>query len=440
MRFADFFKILFILPVILLPSCSKQGEKKDASTPQQVALPETGIHGWNSLILNNAYVRLDVVPELGGKIMGYGIRGYQVLWHDSTKAGQVVTDQGYGWGEKFFNPGGAKVWPSPQGWSGANEWPGPPDNVLDGSPYEGALNDGVITVVSPKDDGEGRTGLQFKHAYSLVPNSSMVKLNLSMTNVVNRPVSWGLWHIATVPVDRNATAYVPVNKGDWHVIFGDKANPQWKEVENGFFRAQYGQKVGKVGMKVREGYAVWHDEDKGVAFVMMFPVKKGAQYPDGGSHFEIWTAGSGTVRIKDQDITSEYRPETAMMELEVMGPITRLNPGESASLDISWASCRCSAVQRVAPGGVVAEALSVQDGAITGKFGVFYGGLLQSVYLDRNGRQVGMQNVGEVSPLTEIIVNRPLSDVSSFCEGVRYQVLTYDKNIVGVLDEVLFKK
>jgi hypothetical protein len=242
MRFSILFKVFSVILLFLSLSGSKQGEKQDASAPREVALPETGFHGWNSLTLNNAYVRLDVVPELGGKIMGYGIRGYQVLWHDSTKAGQVITDQGYGWGEKFFNPGGAKVWPAPQGWSGQNEWPGPPDNVLDGSPYEGALTDSVITVTSPKDDGQGRTGLQFKHAYSLVPNSSVVKLNLSMTNVVDRPVTWGLWHLATVPVDRNATAYVPVNKGDWRVLFGDKDNPQWKEVENGIFRVQYAQR------------------------------------------------------------------------------------------------------------------------------------------------------------------------------------------------------
>ncbi|MHB9031347.1 MAG: hypothetical protein ACYC9O_21470, partial [Candidatus Latescibacterota bacterium] len=211
-------------------------------------------------------------------------------------------------------------------------------------------------------------------------------------------------------------------------------------VENGVFRAQYAQKVGKVGMKVREGWAAWHDADKGVAFVLLFPVKKGAQYPDGGCNFEIWTAGAGTIRVKDQDVVSEYKPESANMELEVMGPLTKLNPGETATMDISWASCRCSALQRVSSGGVVAEGLNIQGDMISGKFGVFYGGLLQAVYLDRAGNQIGMQNVGEVSPLTEITISRPLADVASFCEGVRYQVQSYNKQVVGVLDELKFKK
>jgi hypothetical protein len=94
----------------------------------------------------------------------------------------------------------------------------------------------------------------------------------------------------------------------------------------------------------------------------------------------------------------------------------------------------------VSSGGIVAEGLAVQGDMITGKFGVFYGGLLQAVYIDRTGKQIGMQNIGEVSPLTEIIISRPLSDISSFCEGVRYQVQSYDKKVIGLLDELKFKK
>lgn len=436
MRFTILSRALLILAVTVLPACSKQ-EKQEAA-PKQVALPETGFHGWNSLILQNTYVRLDVVPELGGKIMGYELLGSQIIWHDSTRAGQVVTDQGYGPGQKFFNPGGAKVWPAPQGWSGAGEWPGPPDNILDGSPYEAVSSDSLITVTSPKDDGEGRTGLQFKNAYSLVPNSSMVKLNLTMTNVVDRPVTWSLWHLATVPVDRNSAAYVPAGKGDWRVMFGDPANPQWQDGENGLFQARYAQKVGKVGIKTREGWAAWHDADHGVAFVMLFPLKKGAKYPDGGSTFEIWTSGAGTVHSNNQDTVYEYKPEEAMMELEVMGPLTRLNPGETATMDVTWASCRCSGVIRVSPGGVVAQPLQVEGGMVVGKFGVFYGGYLQAVYLDRNGKQVGMNNVGEVSPLGEIQIERPLSDMTGYCAGVRYQVQTYDKQNTAMLDQVMF--
>jgi hypothetical protein len=429
-----------VLSLVLVASCSKKGEEQKAPGARKIALPPVGFHGWKSLTLESAYIRLDVVPELGGKIMGYELRGTQILWHDTKKEGYVEKEQGYGFGQKFFNPGGAKVWPAPQGWSGKDEWPGPPDNVLDGAPYEGALADSAITVTSPKDDGEGRTGLQFKHSYSLSPSSSIVKLNLSMSNVVNRPVTWGLWHLATVPVDRNFTVYVPVSKGNWHVIFGEKNNSQWLDVENGLFRVKYDKKVGKVGMRVSEGWAAWHNEDSDIVFVMFFPVKNGAKYPDGGSNFEIWTSGAGSIKINGKDVSSEYSPDTALMELEVMGPLTRLNPGESKTLDVAWAACRCSGVKKVVPGGVIAEGMKLEGDTVTGKFGVFYGGLLQAVYFDRNRKQVGMNNVGEVSPLTEIVISRSKSDFASFAAGIRYQVQSYDKKTVSVLDELMLPR
>lgn len=439
MRSTNLFTALLVLALAVFPTaCSKKGDQKKESAPSAVALPQQGFAGWNSLTLETAYVKLDVVPELGGKIMGYNLRGTQILWHDAKKEGYIEKEQGYGYGQKFFNPGGAKVWPAPQGWSGKNEWPGPPDNVLDGSPYEGSRSDSLITVTGPKDTGEGRTGLQYKHSYSLTPYSSIVNLNLTMTNVTDRPVTWSLWHLATVPADSGTTAYVPANKGDWKVIFGDKANPQWKDAQNGVFSATYEKKVGKVGMKVREGWAAWYDASEGIAFVLRFPAQKGAQYPDGGSQFEIWSSGAGTVHANNQDTTSEYNPDASYMELEVMGPLVKLNPGQTSALDVSWASCRCSGVQKVSPGGVAAEALALKDGQITAKFGVFYGGFLQVVYLDKSGKQIGLKNVGEVSPLTEITVSTPLSEIASYAKGIRYQVQSYDKKTVCKLDELKF--
>jgi hypothetical protein len=440
MRPSYVFQVFLILLLILTQSCSKEksGEKSTPGPAKQALKSQDTFFGWNSLTLENRFARINVVPDLGGKIMGYELRGEQILWHDSKKEGYIEKDQGYGYGQKFFNPGGAKVWPAPQGWSGKNEWPGPPDNVLDGSPYEGKKENEVITVTSPRDDGEGRTGLQFKHTYSLTPSSSLVNLDISMTNVVNRPVTWSLWHIATVPVDRKFTVYVPVNKGDWHVIFGDKNNPQWLNVENGLFRARYDKLVGKVGMKVREGWGAWNDEENGLIYVLFFPIKKGSQYPDGGSNFEIWTSGKGTIKVGNNDITSEYSPETANMELEVMGPLTRLNPGDSSHLNITWAACKASTVKRIIPAGVVAEDIAVQDGIITAKFGVFYGGNLQVVYLDKNKKQIGIKNLNEVSPLAEVIIQQSKSDYS-VAAGIRYQIQTYDKTKTLELGEIKFK-
>ncbi len=430
-----------VLVLTLTSACSKEekGEKITPGKAKQIEIVDEGFYGWNSMILHSAYARLDAVPDLGGKIMGYELRGHQILWHDPGREGELYRNEGYGYGESFFNPGGAKVWPAPQGWSGSGEWPGPPDNVLDGSPYEATSEGNSITVTGPSDTGEGRTGIQYKHTYSLKKSSSIVDLNLNMTNVVDRPVKWGLWHLATVPVDRDVTVYVPVKKGDWHVIFGDKDNPQWLGVENGLFRARYDKRVGKVGMKVSDGWAAWHDEENNVVFALLFPVKKGLEYPDGGSNFEIWTTGSGTFHANNRDFQTEYSPETAWMELEIMGPLVQLRPGESSSLDVTWAACRCSGVRKVTPYGVVARPPVVEGDTVKAKFGVFYGGYLKVEYIDKDGKQIGIKNFMEVSPLSEIIVNQSVEKLTSFGSGVRYHIQPYGQDTMGILGEVMIK-
>jgi len=408
--------VIFVLLAVCIFSCDKSEDRKTRSKSEQsyIELSEE-FHGWDSLILRNAFIRLDVVPELGGKIMGYDSFGVQILWHNPAREGEVEIFQQNDLGQDFINAGGAKVWPAPQG-----EWGGPPDKILDGAPYTSTFDGKIITVTSPEDDGADRTGIQYMHSYSLRPSSTIVNLNLSMTNIIDSSTEWALWHLATVPVDRDFTVYVPVDEGNWNVMNGDENNPQWLGVEEGLFRARYENFVGKVGMKVREGWAVWHDEENDVAFTMLFPIQENSEYPHGGHNFEIWT----------------NNPETAYMELEVLGPLTNLNPGESSSLDVTWGVCRCSDVKRVLPIGVISEELKIDDEhIITGKFGVFYGGKLEEFQVDKDGNRKGYERFMDVSPLSEITLRREPA-ISRDTTAIRYQVIGYDNNLIGIIGEV----
>lgn len=429
--------LIAVVSAAVLWSCSgdDSSREKSAKTEAPVIQVQEGFFGWESNTLYSPYARLDVVPELGGKIMGYELRGSQLLWHDATREGELYSSEGYGFGESFFNPGGAKVWPAPQGWGGDDEWPGPPDNILDGSPYEAEFTDSTIVVISPEDTADGRTGLQYRHTYSFIPASSKVNLDLTMTNVSDRTVSWGLWHLATVPVNESVTVYVPVKNGDWNVIYGDKDNPQWNGVEDGLFRATYQQKVGKVGMKVTDGWAAWHDAEKELVFALLFPVSKGQTYPDNGSNFEIWASGAGTINANGKDVSYEYSPDAAYMELEVMGPMERMSAGDNAELNIKWAACRASGVVSVNEYGVVSRAPEFAEGHMKARYGTFYGGILQAVYM-KNGKQTGMRNIMDVAPLAEIYVDVDIEDIKSYTDTVRYQVKVDGTGEIGVLGEI----
>ena len=268
-------KTALLLLLLVVFSCSEDQSKKKAYKGSDIGIlePVEGFQGWDSVTLRNTFSRLDVVPDLAGKILGYEAAGYQVLWHNPQLEGEIEPFQRNDKGQQFINPGGAKVWPAPQG-----KWGGPPDRILDGLPYTYTFDGSVITVTSPEDTGDERTGLQFTHTYSLKSSSSIMELNLSMTNVIDSSVEWSLWHLATIPAMSNATVYVPVLDEKWDVMNGEKDTDQWLGVENGIFRARFNKTTGKVGMKVSEGWAAWHDEENDIVFVMMFPVTKGADF------------------------------------------------------------------------------------------------------------------------------------------------------------------
>ena len=127
------------------------------------------------------------------------------------------------------------------------------------------------------------------------------------------------------------------------------------------------------------------------------------------------------------------------MELEVLGPMTRLNPTDSSTLDVTWASCRCSGVVDVTSHGVVAQKPVVEDGIIKAKFGVFYGGYLMVEYIDKKGNRKGIKNSMEVSPLSEVIVSQRTEIFSSFSDGVRYHIQPYGQSEMGLLGEIIVK-
>jgi hypothetical protein len=420
-------KIVLILLFFTICSCSqdRDKEREDSLPGKNIIEISEDFYGWDSIILRNSYTRLDVVPELGGKIIGYDPIGLQILWHNPSHEGEIEQFQKNDLGENFINVGGAKVWPAPQ-----DNWGGPPDRILDGSPYTYSFDGKTITVTSPKDDGIDRTGLQYIHQYSLMPSSTIVNINLSMTNIVDYPIEWALWHLATVPVDRDFTVYVPIDEGNWNVMYGEKESSQWLGVENGLFRARYNKLVGKVGMKAREGWAAWHDEENDIVYTLLFPIDKNAEYPHGGHNFEIWSTGEVT--------DSEGNPaiEMSYMELEVLGPLTDLTPGQSASLDIKWGVCRSSGVKRVLPFGVIVEEIKMNDdGFVTGKFGVFQAGTFEQFLLDKNGEKRGRERLMEVSPFSEVnLISKPR--VPKDAVAVRYQLRDSNDNVIGVFGEI----
>jgi hypothetical protein len=419
--------------LLLAALCSCSGEKAenaDKKVTGSFAEYADTFNEWDSAVLRNSFVRLDVIPELGGKIMGYSAFGNQILWHNPTLRGEIDIFHQNDFGEPFINTGGAKVWPAPQG-----KWGGPPDKVLDGSPYEFTTEGNVITVTGPEDTESGRTGIQYSHRYTLQPKSTIVDLELTMKNSSASPIEWALWHLSTVPANGNYTVYVPVDKGNWEVMHGEKNDEQWLGVTDGFFRARPNEFVGKVGMKVREGWAALHNEDAGIIYTMHYPLEKpgsGKKYPHGGHNFEIWSTGA----LKDESGT--VAPDMSHLELEVLAPLTELAPNESTSLNVKWGVCKASALKRVLPFAVISEEITLKNGSATGKLGTLQSATLEQELLLANGERRGIKKLAEVNPMSEVILN-VVPVIPRDAAILRYQLIDANGDIIGILKEIKIK-
>ncbi|MCB9125341.1 MAG: DUF4380 domain-containing protein [Caldilineaceae bacterium] len=381
------------------------------------------------------------VPKIGGRVMAYDLGDHPFLFVDPDLAGKLFSaeeNQGDGSLAAWKNYGGDKTWPAPQGWDNDEQWHGPPDPILDTGRYTVdevvARPDRAAIAMSSLPDP--RTGVQITRRFTLAPGSSRVQVELTFRNVSDRAVRWGIWDVVQLNAartlsdgsrthDPTCTVTAPVNPQSrfargFTVMFGADDNPQW-QVGDGLFRADYQWAIGKVGLDSPAGWIAFHQASQQAAFIEQFAYVPGAAYPDEGATVECWTVGAGKVANLDYAESGIY-----LMETEVLGPLTRIEPGATTTFAIEWGACRCTgAVVDVQPGGCAATRLAarVTGNAVrlTGSFGVFDAGQLIVAWIDGAGQELANAKVQRSDPLTALDVDTVLSPPST-ATGVEIRV------------------
>ena len=384
--------------------------------------------GWRAAFLKNDLVTVAGVPDIGGRIMAYDLGGYPYLYVDRNLAGRLFSPEenlGDDSMASWKNYGGDKTWPAPQGWDDEDQWHGPPDPILDSGRYrlEALESDGdkaSFRMVSPTGSP---TGVQIVRQATIRAGSSRVSLELSFRNLSERTVRWSVWDVVQLRAERidaggrlapqeKCVVSAPINplsrfpKG-FQVMFGDSLNPQWHTDPGGtVFLGDYRWEIGKVGLDTRKGWAAFANAAEEYAFCVRFPVYPNEEYPDDGAAVEFWTVGRGRVANLDYDNSDIY-----LMECEVLSPMRRLPPGDSTSFQIEWGACRCSgpivAVTDAGCAGSDFQAVRKGDHVhLSGTFGVFDLGHLESVWKDKAGRELARVDMGPVSPLEAVLLDR----------------------------------
>jgi hypothetical protein len=269
-------------------------------------------HGWaGAYRLTNGTVELVYVPQVG-RIMRYGYIGKSnVLWENPGMAGKVVKPSANL--KDWANFGGDKLWPAPQ-----DRWGWPPDPFIDPGTYSVTVsaNKHLLIMGQPSV----KSGMRFSRDISLTRADTGVIIVNTMTNTDKESVHWGLWEITQV--DDPEVAGIPAAGNEGFKLLTQGQTPtNAVTVTNGIARVRRDpKKSGKIGSTAAGGWVI--SERNGVRFrVAASPSeKRNPEYPDGGCRQEVYW---------NQD-PDKY------VELELLGPVVHIAPGESVTQTVRW--------------------------------------------------------------------------------------------------------
>lgn len=279
----------------------------------ETTIERINYRGWNDSYRMTAEAHsLVVVPEIGGRIMEYSLDGRNVIWENPEEFGKM-----HDLAKEWRNYGGYKTWVSPQ-----DAWGWPPDPILD----RGKAN--IETF-----DTDGRKWLRIIGCPSFETGVAFVKeLTLSetgdvtlvqrMRNVTDHKISWGIHDVTQVQTP--CFVVFPVRpdsrlEGGFQYLAGDPQKSTQFTVRDGLCITSYHGKTYQISSDSDGPWMVWFKDD--LAYVKLFPpMKRDSEYGDRGSSVTVFTSDG----------------KLGYLEMEVLGPITELAPGQETSLTETW--------------------------------------------------------------------------------------------------------
>jgi hypothetical protein len=290
------------------------------------------------LWLDNGSLRLGLVPALGGRVLSVRFGATELLWRNEKLlderlwpvSGQAPSPNSGRMGD-WVNYGGDKTWPAPQGWDDDAQWAGPPDQVLDSGPYAAAVESvegGVVVTMTSGDDP--RTGLRLTRMITLLPGQASYRLALTATNISGRPVRWALWNVTQLPGGGDVhIGLVPEREPGVVDLVAGTGNPEFYYAATDLVVVPRQEVVGKVGFPGSAGWVSYRTAE--ATLTQSFTVDPAAEYPDSGSPLEVWLEHPLPRPLAS---LGGLNPPAHIVECEVLGPLTELEPGGRRSLEI----------------------------------------------------------------------------------------------------------
>ena len=427
-RRADRFGIgLRSLRVLLAAGCFASSSLGWASH-SPCRIQATTFEGWKAEELFNDWVRLTVVPQLGGRLMQVEFGGHRYLFVNPKYKGKYFAPVDSAKQREWINYGGDKLWPLPEG-HGEGYWPGPVSDVLDDGEYElnvvSQSNPCTLRLEGPADPA---TGLQYSREISLGDDSPQISFHAVMKNASERAIRWSMQSVTQYdtadsrnPQDYNHDfwAFATVNRQsaylDGYRVRNGLADDPSYSVGDGLFTLHWLYLENEVWLDSDAGWLAVVDDSTKFGIVERFQYFVGEEYPGrasvifykNGAALEL-DNGVPVLRSNHPDETPYY------MEAEINSPMMRLDPGASYALDTAWFPVRAGkGLLAVTQVGVVERPLAAflqRDRlALAGSFGVFFAGKLKAHVFDMHGAESNVVELKDVDPLREVELNQTIT-------------------------------
>jgi len=272
-----------------------------------VTVEETAFRAWEDCLrLSDGGIELVVTVGLGPRVLYCGYPGGENLFFTDEDREPLLDD--------YVVHGGHRFWHAPED---ANR-----TYVPDDDPVEWEETGRGVRLVQPV---EASTGIRKRVSFAFAAGEPVVEVTHELENE-------GVWEVELAPwaisvMRPGGTAVVPLSRGDPESVLPDRSLSLWPYTDLSDERLTFadettlvdqaadGEGPLKVGASGGDEWAAYVTD--GTAFVKEFAYDPAATYPDGGSAVEVYAAVNS-------------------LELETLGPLAELSPGESAVHTETW--------------------------------------------------------------------------------------------------------
>ncbi len=276
-----------------------------------MAVDYVSFGGWpNNVRIANGQAELIITLDVGPRVISFRtVRGENVFKTFEAQLGGTGESQ-------WKSRGGHRFWLAPE------------DEVLSYIPDNVPIEHRVVSALEVETINAPTEQLPIRKTLSVAldPNSACVTVTHRAENAGDHPLKLATWGLSVMapegieiiplpPLGEHPRDLLPTRTMTlW--AFTDMADPRWRWGRRFITLRQASGGPTKIGLAHREKWVAYHRENS--LFVKTIEFRDGASaYPDFGCNFETFT-------------------NEEMLEVEALGPLVELGPGEATEHIEQW--------------------------------------------------------------------------------------------------------